>query len=166
LVRICILANFTVSSYWEVLSNPFFLASFDNAINCGSMPASCFLNCGVMLGEIPLASFSNSALVITVLHSTAGAFAAVPGFAAVASDETGLGVAAHTPFTVITAACGETEAEVSGPSFAGCGGCGAVVAPCPQARVPKKTHISHPLRITHFLQDWSFRKSKMPSIKS
>jgi hypothetical protein len=67
---------------------------------------------------------------------------------------------------VITAASGATEAEVSAGAWAGCGGGGALGAACPQASVPNKTHISQLLPISHFLQDWSIRKLKMPSIKS
>ena len=77
-----------------------------------------------------------------------------------------LDCAEHTPFIVITAAVGGTAAEVSAGAWPGCGGAGAPGMDCPQASVPNRTHISHLLRIRHFLQDWSFRKLKMPSIKS
>src|ERR1039457_6701313 len=144
-------ANLTVSSNCGVLSKPFFLASFDMAINRGRTPANCFFNCGVTLGDTPLASFSNSALVITVLQSAAGAFGAVAGFAAI-------------PFAA--AAVGGTAAEGSAGAWVGCSEAGELGTACPQASVANKTHINHLLRINHFLQDWSFRKLKMPSIKS
>src|ERR1700722_6842450 len=76
LVRICIFANFTVSSKRGLLSSPFFLAALDMAIRRGKTLANCCFSCGVMLGDTPLASFSNSALVMMVLQSPAGAFAA------------------------------------------------------------------------------------------
>jgi hypothetical protein len=109
---------------------------------------------------------------MTVLQSAAGvfvsaAFVAVAGFAAVPWAAAGLGAAGQTPITVITAASGATEAEVSAAgAWAGCGGGGALGAACPQANVPNKTHISQLLPISDFLQDWSIRELKMPSIKS
>src|ERR1019366_7086123 len=108
---------------------------------------------------------------MTVLQSAggvfdAGAFAAVAGFSAVPLATAGFGCAGHTPITVIAAVSGATEAEVSAGAWAGCGGGGALGAACPQASVPNKTHISQLLRISYFLQEWSFRKLKMPSIKS
>src|SRR5579864_4300365 len=120
---------------------------------------------------------------MTVLHSPVGVvvvFSAVADFAAVpaaAFAAAGLGFAGHTPFTVITAASGGTAAEVSGGCAGACGlaifsgapACcagGVPGAACPQASVPNRTHTSQLLRICHFLQDWSFRKLKMPSIKS
>jgi hypothetical protein len=141
------------------------------AINRGRTAASCFLNCGVTLGDTPLASFSNSALVITVWQSpagvfAAGVFAAVCGFDAVALAAAAVGCVEHTPLTVITAAVGGTAAELSAGAWAGRDGEGAPGTACPQASVPNKTHINHLSRINHFLQDWSFRKLKMPSIKS
>jgi hypothetical protein len=110
-------------------------------------------------------------LVMTVLQSAGGlfavgVFAVVAGFAAVAVAAAGLGCGGHTPITVITAASAGTEAEVSTGAWAGCGGGGALGAACPQASVPNKTHISQLLPITDFLQDWSIRKLKVPSIKS
>src|SRR5437588_463303 len=109
-----------------------------------------------------------------VLQSAAGVFAAgvlaaaVPVFAAVPVAEAVLGGVEHTPITVITAASAGTAADVSAGGAAGgvCGGGGALGAACPQASVPNKTHISQLLRISYFLQDWSIRKFKMPSIKS
>src|ERR1017187_6043989 len=165
-VRICIFANLTVSSNCGVLSKPLFLASADIPINRGRTPASCFLTWGVTFGAAALASFSNWALVMTVLQSAAGVFvaavlAAVTGFAVPALAV--LGSAEHTPLIVITAASGGTAAEVSAGAW---GGAGVPGAACPQASVPNKTHISQLLPISHFLQDWSFRKLKMPSIKS
>ena len=112
--RICIFVNFTRSSNFGVLSKPFFLASFDIAINCGIIPANCFFTCGVTVGARFLTSLSNSVLVMTVLQSAAGVFAAgvlaaaAPVFAAAV-----LGGVEHTPITVITAASDGTAAEVS-----------------------------------------------------
>src|ERR1017187_5642451 len=164
-------ANLTVSSNCGVLSKPFFLASFDMAINRGRTPANCFFNCGVTLGDTPLASFSNSALVITVLQSAAGvfaagAFSAVAGFDARPFAAAALGCAEHTPIIVITAAARGTAAEGSDGAWVGCSEGGELGTAGPQASVANKTHINHLLRINHFLQDWSFRKLKMPSIKS
>jgi hypothetical protein len=64
-----------------------------------------------------LASFSNSALVITVLQSAGAALdgevlAPVAGLAAMAW-EAGLGCGEHTPFTVMTAALSGTDSDVS-----------------------------------------------------
>jgi hypothetical protein len=114
------------------------------------------------------------------LQSAAGVFAAgalAAGFAAVPLAVAGFG--AHTPITVITAAFGGTEADISGGAGGACGfgmllpgtgpaaaGGGALGAACPQASVPNRTHISQLLLIIHFLQDWWFRKLKMPSSKS
>ena len=78
----------------------------------------------------------------------------------------GLGFAGHTPFTVMTASSGGTAADVSGGGAGACDGGGVPGAACPQARVLNKTHTSQLLRISHFLQDWSIRKLKMPSTKS
>src|ERR1700757_1470298 len=102
LARICIFANFKVSSNCGVLSNPCFLAASDMAIIRGHTEANCFFNCGVTLGLKPLASFSNSALVMTVLQSAAGLFsaedvAAVAGFAATPLAEAGFGCGAQIP---------------------------------------------------------------------
>src|SRR5579864_590810 len=114
-VRICILANLSVSSYCGVLSRPFFLASVDIAMNFGNTLASCFFNCGVTFGATPLASFSNSALVTTVLQSAEEALGAVAlaGAAAAPLAAAGFGVAAHTPSIVMTAASAGTEADLS-----------------------------------------------------
>ena len=139
------------------------------AIIRGHTEANCFFNCGVTLGLKPLASFSNSALVITVLQSVAGLFsagdvAAVAGFAAAPFAAAGLGCGEHTPLTVMTAAVGGTAAEVSAGVCVDWGGAGLPGTACPHASVPNKTHINQLLRIICFLQDWSARK--MPSIKS
>src|SRR5579864_9535869 len=75
-LRICIFRTFTLSSNCGRLSSPFFLASSDMMIHWGSRLASCFFICGVTLGARWLASVSNSALVMTVLHSADGDFAA------------------------------------------------------------------------------------------
>jgi hypothetical protein len=77
-------------------------------------------------GDKLLASFSNSALVITVLQSAAdtldcGVLAPVAGLAAVAW-EAGLGCGEHTPFTVMTAAVSGTDSDVS----AAPGACGLI----------------------------------------
>jgi hypothetical protein len=117
------------------------------AIIRGHTEANCFFNCGVTLGLKPLASFSNSALVITVLQSVAGLFspvdfAAVAGFAAA-----GLGCGEHTPLTVMTAAAGGTAAELSAGVWVGWGGAGLPGMACPHASVPNRTHINPLLRI-------------------
>jgi hypothetical protein len=105
----------------------------------------------------------------------------VAGFAGVPLAAAGLG--GHTPMIVITAAVSGTEADVSGGACGAGGVCGfpifivlpgpapgaaggALGAACPQASAPDKTHISQLLRISHFLQDWYFRKLKLPSSKS
>src|SRR5260221_14215161 len=90
----------------------------------GNTLANCFFNCGVMFGETPFASFSNSALVITVLQSAgeafaAGAFDAVSDVAAAALGAAAFGVAGHTPITVITAASAGKGSEVSGGAGGG-----------------------------------------------
>src|SRR5579864_8852185 len=154
-LRICIFRTFNLSSYCGVLSSPFFFASSDIRIHWGRMVASCFFICGVTLGARWLARVSNSALVMTVLQSAEDLAAAV---FACAGD-------GHTPLTVITAAVGGTAADGS-PGDSVCGGAGVPGMACAQASVPNKTHISHLLRINHFLQDWSVRKSKVLSIKS
>src|ERR1700674_4510321 len=105
---------------------------------------------------------------MTVLQSAAGVFAggvldAVTGLAAVPLAAAVLGCAGHTPTTVITAASSGTAADVSTGAGAGCGGAGAPGRACSPARVPNRTHISQLLRISHFLQDWSFRKLKILS---
>src|ERR1700722_7632342 len=164
-------ANLTVSSNCAVLSSPRFLASLAIPMKRGRTPASCFFTWGATLGATALASFSNSALVMTVLQSAAGVFAAVSfaevaGFASVPLAAAGLVCPEHTPITVITGASGGTAAELSAGAWDGWGEGGALGTACPQAIVPNKTHISQLLPITHFLQDWSIRKLKMPSIKS
>src|SRR5579864_5555225 len=114
-VRICILANFSVSSYCGVLSRPFFFASVDIAMNLGRTLASCFFNWGVTFGATPLASFSNSAFVTTVLQSAEEALGSVAlaGVAAAPLAAAGFGVAAQTPLIVRTAASAGTVADVS-----------------------------------------------------
>src|SRR5579863_2116050 len=174
LVRICILANLTVSSYRGLLSRPFFLASVDIAISLGNMLANCFFCCGVMLGATPFASFSNSALVMTVLQSVAevfaaGTFGAASDFAAAALVAAALGVAGQTPCTVMTAASSGTDADMSGGAAGACIGCagGALGAACPQARAPSRTHRSQLLRISHFLQGLVHQKvGKFTALKS
>jgi hypothetical protein len=94
-------------------------------------------------------------LVMTVLQSAAGVSAA--GAFAVPRS----GCAGQTPIKVMTAASGGTSADVSAGGWACCSGVGAAGAACPQASAPKKTHISQILNMSHFLQDWSFRKLKM-----
>src|SRR4029077_4903289 len=99
----------------------------------GNTLASCFLTCGVRLGATALASFSNWALVMTVLQSAGGVFAAggfggVAGLGEVAVAAAGLGCGGHTPTTVITAASAGTDAEVSTGAWAGCGGGGPLGA--------------------------------------
>jgi hypothetical protein len=86
----------------------------------GNTPASCFFCWGVVLGAKAFASFSNSALVITVLQSPEDVFseaafapAVVAVFAAVA-----LGCAGQTPLIVNTGALAGTEADVSAGGFA------------------------------------------------
>src|SRR5580704_2277323 len=160
LFRICILVNLTCSSKRGVLSNPFFFASSDMAINPGRTPASCFRNCGVRLGASALASFSSSALVMTVLQSAgalaARVFAAAAGLAAL-PGAAALGLAGHTPITVITGAPGGIAAEVSTGAAGlaatpGCVGGRAAGAACPQARVPSKTHSIQRLLINRLLR--------------
>jgi len=78
----------------------------------------------------------------------AGAFAAVAGLAGVPLAAAALGVAGHTPLTVITAAVSGTEADVSaGATGAACGGWGALGGAWPHASVPSKTHSSQLFRI-------------------
>src|SRR5690349_21214902 len=105
----------------------------------------------------------SAAEVVAVVFSVVADFAAVP---AAVFATAGLGFTGQTPFTVITAASGGTAAEVSGGGAGACDGGGVPGAACPQARVLNKTHTSQLLRISHFLQDWSIRKLKMPSTKS
>src|SRR5580704_5787522 len=147
----------------------------------GSTLSSCFLICGDGAGATPFSNLSNSSLVMTVLHSPVGAaaavFPAVVVLAAAPVTEAGRGRGAHTPFTVITAAVGGTEADVSGGAEAigeampgigpGCAGGGVPGPPCPQTNVPNKAHSSQRIRITHFLQRIGrSEKSNVPNIKS
>src|SRR5208282_2464838 len=133
----------------------------------GSTLSNCFFTCGEGAGATPLTNLSNSSLVTTVLQSAAAAaevaapaFPAGAVFAAVPVAAAGFGRGAQTPLTVITAAVGGTDADVSGPAAGPCGpampgtgpGCAAGGPPCPQANVPNRAHSSQRLRITHFLQ--------------
>src|SRR5262252_2767232 len=122
------------------------LASFAIAITRKRTPANCFFCCGFALGAKAFTSFSNSALVMTVLQSEE-----------LLVDCDGA-CELQTPVMVRTAASLGTEAEVSG-AWAGWAG-GTLCAACPQASVPIKTHTSQRIRIKHFLQDWSTRKVK------
>src|ERR1700722_2446314 len=119
-----------------------------------------------MLGAMPLASFSNSALVITVLQSDGEALVAVEaGLAAPVFATAAFGAAGQTPFTVSTGASGGTAAAVSGgaaafgvttvpgPCAPGPGGGAVPGEACPQATVPNKTPHSQLLRISRFLQN-------------
>src|SRR5271170_6032190 len=137
--RIRVNLSFSLKS--EVLSRFSFSAMVVAATSCGSTPPSCLLTCGVTLGARAPASFSNSALVMIVLQSAAGAFvaavfvaavfvAAVAGFAAVPLTVAVFGCAAQTPVMVITAALSGTDADVSGPAGACCIGgpaCGLAI---------------------------------------
>src|SRR5215469_3244411 len=176
--------NLIVSLYDSVLSMPSFFASFDSAINCGSMPASCFFVCMVAFGARAFTIFSNCALVIVVLQSAneglgAVIFVSAAGFTAAPFGAAGFACGAQTPLIVMTTASAGTVADVSGGASgawgllpiviagacAGCGG-GAAGAACPQASVPNRTHSNPLMRITLVLQDWSTRKVKSTSKKS
>src|ERR1700722_20014545 len=116
-------------------------------MNCGSFAPSCRFNCGVMLGESPLAIFSKSRRVSTVLQSAGFFAAAVFAGAALASpvaaglDDAAAEVAGQTPVIVITTASSGTSGAGAGCGVA-FGACGAIgvgaAAPggaCPQAIV-------------------------------
>src|SRR5579864_1476696 len=104
-----------------VLSKPFFSASCDIAIRRGRTVASWCFSCGVILGDKPLAIFSNSALVMMVLQSAgfldadaAGALAAgAPSLPPAGFCAGVFGAGGHTPLMVSTGASGGTAAGFS-----------------------------------------------------
>src|SRR5579864_320155 len=105
-LRICIRAYLRVSEYCSLFSRPFFLAAFSSGMKRARLDASCFFCCALRgcVGDKALAIFSNSARVITVLHSVAGVLAAEADLAAAPAAAATLGRGGQTPSTVITGA--------------------------------------------------------------